>query len=175
MPVLTLDLYNDVCTLLASACEDDILKGGSQHVWRLVRLSTNDLRNGTEMVVNLGDKNQKRNQKRSKDLPHFERFDGAWFDFALTAFCDFKNPIVLQAYSFEIRLPAWPSQPDDETSPSFVRFDLNKPGHDNVTVGERCHTHIGSDKYSAPAPLMTPLEILDLFIHGLRPSDVALP
>src|SRR5580692_11543776 len=106
MPVLTLDLYNDVCTLLASACEDDILKGGSQHVWRLVRLSTNDLRNGTEMVVNLGDKNQKRNQKRSKDLPHFERFDGAWFDFALTAFCDFKNPIVLQAYSFEIRLPA---------------------------------------------------------------------
>jgi hypothetical protein len=109
MPISTLDLYNDVCTLLASACEEDILKGGAQHAWRLVRLTT------------------------------------------------------------------WPDQPEDEVSPSFVRFDLNKPGHDNAVVGERCHMHVGSDRYSAPAPLMTPLDILDLFIHGLRPSNVALP
>jgi hypothetical protein len=138
-------------------------------------MSTSNIVHGTEMVINLGDKNQKRNQKRTKTLPHFERFDGAWFDFAVTAFVDFENAIVLQAYSFEIRLPIWTNQPADEIRPSFVRFDLNKPGHNNEGDGERCHIHIGSDLYSAPAPLMKPLEVLDVFIHGLRPSNIAMP
>jgi hypothetical protein len=175
MPIFADELRNDICNLLASSAEDELLKGGSKRIWQLVKMSTSNVPDGTELVINLGDKNQKRNQKRSKDFPHVERFDGAWFDFALTAFVDFKSGIFLQAYSFEIRLPRWPDQPEDEVPPSFVRFDLNKPGHDNEGNGERCHVHVGSDLYSAPAPLMRPLEILDLFVHGLRPSNIVMP
>ena len=107
--------------------------------------------------------------------PFFERFDGAWFDFALTAIADKTNPIRLDSYTFEIRLPLWSGQPPDEQRPHFLRFDLNSPEHDNTVIGKRCHMHIGSDFFSIPSPWMSPLEILDEFVYGLRPSNIPPP
>jgi hypothetical protein len=164
--------------LLASACDDGWILEGSEIVWRMIKLSTNQDANDpsrVRFVINFGSKDQKRNTKRSRDLPHLDRFDGAWFDFALTAVGDMKNPIVLDSYSFEIRLPLWPDQPPDEQRPHFVRFDLNPPEHAKEARGERCHMHIGSDLFSMPSPWMSPLEILDEMVYGLRPDNIPPP
>ena len=49
-------------------------------------------------------------------------------------------------------------------TPRFVRFDLNEPAHGNESRGLRCHLHPGHDDLIvAPAPLMHPVELLDLF------------
>jgi hypothetical protein len=85
------------------------------------------------------------------------------------------SPIRLDSYSFEIRLPLWPEQPADEQRPHFLRFDLNPPDHDNAGTGDRCHMHIGSDLFSIPSAWMSPIEILDAFVYGLRPSNVPPP
>jgi hypothetical protein len=104
-----------------------------------------------------------KNQSRSKELAHFERDDGAWFDFSITG-RESSGSVELLAYDFEIRLPPGHGAP-------FLRFDLNLPGHDNEDRSLRCHVHCGSDEFLVPAPLMTPLELLALFIDGLRMQD----
>lgn len=172
MPILPTDLHADVCSHLAAASEDGWLLGGSAAVWQRVKLSTNK---DATFVINFGGKNQKRNTRRVKHMPHLERFDGAWFDFALTGIADMENPIRLDSYTFEIRLPLWQDQPRDEQRPHFLRFDLNPPGHDNAATGDRCHMHIGSDLFSIPSPWMSPLEILDEIVYGVRPSNVPPP
>jgi hypothetical protein len=50
----------------------------------------------------------------------------------------------------------------------FLRFDYNLPAHRNEEREIRCHLHPGSDDILVPAPLMSPLEMLALFIDGLR-------
>lgn len=46
-------------------------------------------------------------------------------------------------------------------------FDLNMPGHQNSDKGMRCHLHPGHDDLQAPSALMTPVELLELFVYGL--------
>jgi hypothetical protein len=73
--------------------------------------------------------------------------------------------LELLAQDFEIRFPAGAGTP-------FLRFDLNLPTHRNETRDMRCHLHPGSDDILAPAPLMSPLELLALFLDGMRwPQD----
>jgi hypothetical protein len=47
--------------------------------------------------------------------------------------------------------------------------------HRNETRELRSHLHPGSDDILAPAPLMSPLEILGLFIDGLRRPEGRKP
>jgi len=103
-----------------------------------------------------------KNQHRSRDKKHFERADGAWFDFTITVARADGPALELLAYDFELRLP------DGLQPPPWLRFDLNLPGHDNEEDGLRSHLHPGNDDLQAPAPLMYPLELLDLFIHGFH-------
>jgi hypothetical protein len=102
-----------------------------------------------------------KNQHRSRDRKHFLRDDGAWFDFTITVARSPRGPRELLAYDFELRFPG--PQP-----PAWIRLDLNLPGHDNDEDGLRSHLHPGNDDLQAPSPLLSPLEILDLFLHGLR-------
>jgi len=103
-----------------------------------------------------------KNQERDPTLPHIKRNDGAWFDFAITV-REGVNGLELLAYDFEIRLPAALGAP-------FLRFDLNLPGHANEVRELRCHLHPGFDDVLVPAPLMTPTELLTVFIEHLRPT-----
>lgn len=91
-----------------------------------------------------------------------DRQDGAWFDFQLLA-REHAGATSIIAYGFELRMHG------DHPFP-FVRFDLNPPGHGNDDEGLRSHLHLGTDDegYSVPAPVMSPLEILDLFLFRLR-------
>jgi len=102
-----------------------------------------------------------KNQHRSKDRRHFLRDDGAWFDFTITVARSPRGPLELLAYDFELRFPG--PQP-----PAWIRLDLNLPGHDNEAKGLRSHLHPGNDDIQAPAPVLSPLELLDLFLHGFR-------
>jgi hypothetical protein len=102
-----------------------------------------------------------KNQDRDKAVPHFERSDGAWFDFSIIV-RDLKGKLELLAYDFEIRMAAGMGVP-------FLRFDLNHPGHGNEKRELRCHLHPGHDDILVPAPLMSPFELLALFIEGIRP------
>jgi len=104
-----------------------------------------------------------KNQARSRDLRHFVRDDGAWFDFSITG-RERQGAVQLLAYDFEIRLRPNSGAP-------FVRFDLNLPGHDNEQHSLRCHIHCGSDDFLLPAPMMTPTELLTLFTEGLRLTE----
>lgn len=101
-----------------------------------------------------------KNQARDSSLPHFVRDDGAWFDFSITV-RETGNGLQLLAYDFEIRFAPGMGTP-------FLRFDLNLPDHRNQERDLRCHLHPGSDDVLVPAPLMTPSEVLALFIEGAR-------
>jgi hypothetical protein len=99
-----------------------------------------------------------RNFKRRKDLPHFERRDGCWFDFAITLKQTNKSAEVI-GFNFEIRFP-------DNVPVRFMRFDFNLPEHDNEERGMRFHIHPGCDDFMVNAPPMSPIEILNLFLYG---------
>lgn len=107
--------------------------------------------------------------KRSGARPCFRRIDGAWFVFTITVRSLTRTQIELLAYDFELCFPARDQQ--EAGLPRFVRFDLNLPGHGNDAKGLRCHVHPGHDDLSAPAPLMSPVELLDLFLTG----ELAMP
>lgn len=101
-----------------------------------------------------------KNQNRDVGLAHFKRNDGAWFDFSMTVRETEQNLEVL-AYDFELRFAPGMGAP-------FLRFDLNLPGHHNQARDLRCHLHPGSDDLLVPAPLLTPSEMLTLFVDGAR-------
>jgi hypothetical protein len=104
-----------------------------------------------------------RNFNRSKELPHLSRTsDEAWFDFQLLV-APKDGQVEILAYDFELRLPK--GSPFD-----FVRIDLNPPAKGQADDGLRSHFHLASDDDGlvVQAPVMSPLEILDLFVHGIR-------
>jgi hypothetical protein len=109
-------------------------------------------------------------EKSSRDPKHayLKRNDGAWIHFKITVIWDGDSKVDLDSYDFEIVFP-----PGHQ--PPWCRIDLNPPGHDNEAEGLRSHLHPGNDDLIMPAPVMTPEEILKLFIDGLRPRDPAKP
>lgn len=107
-----------------------------------------------------------KNQQRDQNIPHFKRGDGAWFDFSIVV-RERGGQLELLAYDFELRFPPGTGVP-------FLRLDLNLPGHDNDARDLRCHLHPGADDLQVPAPLMTPSELLGLFLEGAQlPADRA--
>lgn len=101
-----------------------------------------------------------KNQDRDRGVAHLVRNDEAWFDFAITV-REHDGKLDLLAYDFEIRFPSAMGSP-------FLRFDLNLPEHRNEDRELRSHLHPGSDDVQVPAPLMSPTELIVLFIDGLR-------
>ena len=107
-----------------------------------------------------------KNQARDHGVPHFRRRDGAWFDFSIVV-REHEDELELLAYDFELRFPPGMGVP-------FLRYDLNLPRHDNAERDLRCHLHSGSDDLLVPAPLMTPSELLAVFLEGAQlPADRA--
>jgi hypothetical protein len=101
-----------------------------------------------------------KNLKRDRRLAHFTRDDDAWFDFTITG-RENNHRLELIAYDFEIRFPPGTGTP-------FLRFDLNVPAHRNEDRELRSHLHPGSDDILVPAPMLSPTEVLTLFLEGLR-------
>jgi hypothetical protein len=144
----------EILKCLIAANDDKLLKNKQHEIRKLLKFRDKSkviLKEGYSDIIG-GEKNF----KRSKNIPHFERHDGCWFDFTIII-----SPTEIIAFDFEIRFP-------EGYSPSFLRFDLNLPGHDNQERDIRFHMHPGNDDIMIHSPPMTPIEILHLFLYGLE-------
>ena len=102
-----------------------------------------------------------KNFKRNPEIPHFKLYNGCWFDFAITIHEVEKKSAEIIAFDFEIRHPP-------EISNWFLRFDLNLPDHENDNRNMRFHFHPSNDDIMIHSPPMSPLEILHLFLYGIK-------
>jgi hypothetical protein len=151
---------------LVSACDAGVLAMRQHDVLARLKLSDRPLDGQPECKGIYGGE---KDFKRTGDKPCFRRRDGAFFHFSITVRPRRGQPLELVAYDFELCF----SDPDnpEARAPRFVRFDLNEPAHGNESRGLRCHLHPGHDDLIAPAPLLSPVELLDLFLG----EDLALP
>lgn len=155
-------LLSEMREHLISASDEGLLETPAHDIFNLLKLSASPIDKRPEYRgIYGGEKDLKRTGARR----HFRRRDGAWFFFTITVRSRRGQSLQLIAYDFELCFP--PTAPGAERLPRFVRFDLNQPGHNNESIGLRSHMHPGHDDLSAPAPLMSPLELLDLVVAGL--------
>ncbi|WP_199333960.1 MULTISPECIES: hypothetical protein [Nostocaceae] len=146
-------LRSEIFQCLTKAYNNGLLKTKLHEIQKLLKITPS-----TQGIIEIT--GGERNFKRIKEIPHFEKTDGSWFDFAITVSENYK-PAEIIAFDFEIRFV--------ENKPiKFLRFDLNLPGHDNQERGIRFHLHPSSDDLMVPSPPMSPLEILNLFLYGLK-------
>jgi hypothetical protein len=52
--------------------------------------------------------------------------------------------------------------------PSFLRFELNRDGHQNPLFEPRSHVHPGSDDIRLPFPVLKPVELLDRIFYVIE-------
>ncbi len=167
LPNRASDLARELRGALRKASDAGTLRTSPQDVNRLVRLLPEPTPNlaaqlraggmydGAYCIIG-GEKNL----KRDRSLAHFRRDDDAWFDFTITVRAQ-AGQLELLAYDFEIRFPPGRGSP-------FLRIDLNLPAHRNDERELRSHLHPGSDDLQVPAPMMSPTEVLALFVDGFR-------
>jgi hypothetical protein len=146
-------LYQEFSKALNQAHDEGFLGTKLSEICKLLQMTPKD----QKQVVILGGT---KNFKRLKDIPHFARVDGCWFDFAITI-DESQKPAEIIGFDFEIRFP-------EPVPIRFFRFDLNLPGHDNQADGLRFHLHPSSDDFMVHSPPMSPLEILHLFLYGFE-------
>ncbi|GAB4288488.1 MAG: hypothetical protein Fur0025_22640 [Oscillatoriaceae cyanobacterium] len=150
-------MRQQILSLLNKASDEEVLKTKPHEIHNLLKLEKSE-KDGKGVYEIIGGP-PKRNIKRTRNLPHFERFDGCWFDFTILIDQHPKSAEIF-GFSFEIRFP-------DDYPVKFLRIDLNTPGHNNDMRGMRFHVHPGSDDFRIHSAPMSPLEILHLFLYGL--------
>jgi hypothetical protein len=150
------ELHRDIRSYLIKASDQSLLGESSTDIRKTLLFGGPDHKGYGEIAIGTV-----RNFNRTKDLPHFTRRDGGWFDFQLQVKEEDGRAEII-AYDFELRLP-----PGSQFA--FMRFDMNPPGSDNQEDGLRSHLHLNADDDGlvVPAPVMSPFEILDLFLHGV--------
>mgnify|MGYP001795776580 CR=1 FL=1 len=148
-------LRSQILKCLTEACDDGILTTKINGIYKLLKLD--EAKNHGKNIKNL--MGGELNFKRRKELAHFERFDGAWFDFGILI-DETNKPAIVIGFHFEIRFL-------EENPIKFLRFDLNLPGHNNQDKGKRFHIHPGTDDFMIHSPPMSPVEILHLFLYDL--------
>jgi hypothetical protein len=147
-------LYGQITKILIAAHNQEIIINNQAAIHQLLKIKPMNDSLGNKIEILGG----KRNFKRLKNLPHFERRDGCWFDFSI-ALQQTKRSAETIGFNFEIRFP-------DNVPVRFLRFDFNLPKHDNEERGMRFHIHPGCDDFMVNAPPMSPIEILNLFLYG---------
>jgi hypothetical protein len=159
------DLLTQLRRRLSRATRDGVLVGDCIHlVWETTDVV--ELPDGSCVEVTAIIGGVEINRDRSRDLPHFPRADGAWFDFHIHLGPyegdkpKLRNFLELRGYGYELRFP----KDAFDTDIRWIRFDLNHPHHDNALRGMRCHHHPGDEDLQAPAALMQPTEALELLL-----------
>ncbi len=154
----------DIRSYLFRASDLRLIVESQEQIRKLVVMSPppTDIPDATQSIGTPGP----RNFNRDPALPHFTRAcDGATFDFQVSV-RDTGRELVILAYGFELRFP-------DGGPVGFLRFDLSPPKHKNTENGLRSHIHLGSDDdgFSIPAPMLSPFEVFDFFLHLMQPGE----
>jgi hypothetical protein len=149
-------LYLEIRAYLLKASDQKLICEKQPFIMKELRFS--NLADGFSTIA-VGNE---RNFRRDPQLPHFTRPDGSWFDFQLLL-SEKDCGLEIVAYDFELRVVNVPQI-------EFVRLDLNPPDGRPSGALLRSHLHLSSDDdgLSVPAPVLSPFEALDLFLHGVR-------
>jgi hypothetical protein len=170
LPSKAKELRTEIFKCLWSASDERMLRSAPHQIQNLLKLTPSTDGQSHTHVITGGMIEEAKDFRRTRTAQElFERHDGALIGFSLTLKEVPPGGLALLAYDFEIRFP------DENPAPRFLRFDLNPPAHGNADAGMRCHFHPGNDDLQAHAPLMAPVEILELFIYGLRPRNPDKP
>jgi hypothetical protein len=159
------DLWKEIRGLLVDWSNRGLLRDPAMDIYRLVKPSPAS--DGVAALTIC----EPINFRRDPAQPHFTRYDGAWFDFHVTVREVRNRPLELIAYGFELRFP----HVAGAHGPAWIRFDLNPSGHDNDLRGVRAHLHPSSDDWSLPSPVLSPTEMLYLFVVGITARDPERP
>ncbi|PZO41687.1 MAG: hypothetical protein DCF19_08990 [Pseudanabaena frigida] len=156
-------LRAEIVKCLTSASDDKILNAKLDEILKLVKMSPSSQvpKSGYQEIMG-GDKNQ----DRELNIPHFKLYNGCWFDFAITIDETTRHAQII-AFDFEIRFP----KREDEIAVPFLRIDLNLPDHNNDERNIRFHLHPSHDDIMIHSPPMSPLEILHMFLYGIKIPD----
>jgi len=151
------NLRAEILKALNIALDEKILLTELHEILKLLKLQASSVikQKGYSEIMG-GEKNSNRNEL----IPHFKLNNGCWFDFAITI-DETVSPAEIIAFDFEIRYPP-------EISNWFLRFDLNTPNHENDNKNMRFHFHPNNEDIQIHSPPMSPLEILHLFLYGIK-------
>lgn len=149
-------LRTKILKCLTTAHNQGKLKTNISEIHNLLKLSKSEKNGKNTWEITGG----QRNFKRLREIPHFEKYDRSWFDFAILI-DETPKPSAIIGFNFEMRFP-------DGYPTRFIRYDLNLPSHNNEKRGMRFHLHPGSDDFMIHSPPMSPLEILNLFLYELE-------
>jgi hypothetical protein len=153
------ELRKKISTCLNTAHDSRILREDFSSISKLLKVDEDKQR---YLIIGGLEKGGVKNTDRTKEIPHFSRHDGFWFDFSIMVDQTLK-PAEVIGFNFELRFPE--SLIEAKQAPQFIRFDFNPPGHSNDI---RLHMHPGTEDFMIPSPPMTPLEILHLFLYGFN-------
>lgn len=140
------DEFDGIRRLLLDASDDGAIQNPPQDVYKLLKRT--DERGRVLIAGGAAD------FRHEGAEPHFLRRDSARLNFIVML--EEGMPAQLLRYKFELALV----QPD-----TFLRFELDAPGGAHEVDGLRSHLHPGSDAIRVPAPIMSPLELLDLLLY----------
>lgn len=121
---------------------------------------TQDKHDSSKFVLTGGIKDFRRDEANARLI----RDDLAWFHFTITLQAPREGSVEVLGYDFEIVFPR-------SHQPPWIRFDYNLPGTDNEARNIRSHVHPGSDDLQLPAPILRPIELVELYVNHLRPRD----
>ena len=153
LPAKAKELFRRMHAAIQRASIDGTLRTNSYEASRLL-----GIRERTSAAIIVGGA---RSWNCVPDGGVFMRRDGAWFTFTLQVMPDTDGSLRLESYSFQLCMPTG-------SAPLYLRFDLGGPDDGYVHEGLRSHLHPGASDARVPAPLLSPLELLDLFLYGLR-------
>jgi hypothetical protein len=153
------DLYEELGHLLALAFQDDKIKTHPKSLLRMTKPSVASVASVEGAVEIMGGAID----FRLTGEKQFIRHDGARFNFGVIvtpAAPALGYRFELHAYRFHLQFPA-------DAPLKLLRFDLNPPGHANADRSLRCHMHVNTnnEQLPIPSPLLSPQEILGLFIY----------
>lgn len=165
------ELLRSLRSKLLKASNGGLLRTGSDEIHKWVKLDPPDVPRPEEApadanVIVGAIKDFQRNPASARLV----RDDGAWLHFTITVL-KASDLLEICGYDFELVFPAHLVLPEGRLPP-FYRVDLNFKDHPNEARELRSHCHPGHDDLQAPAPVMSPDEVLDVLIWRMRPRHV---
>lgn len=163
-------LRDHLRAVLMRATKDERLQEPQHEIERLLRECAEPgarlkkaLPAGARVLLGGGADSGERFSDGTGTAAHFTRADGAHIDFSVTII---EGPPVIKLLGYVFRLE-FPKIGDIETSPRFLRIDMNLPNHDNQRDGVRVHMHPGHNDLQIPLPWLSPEQVLKLLLYGL--------